>query len=1200
MSTRVIQLVVSLCLLLGLGCTAASADGLQWSAPIAIEPAGSPSTVGQTAISCPTTTQCTSVDAEGQETTFNPSTPAAAAAGAASSSIDAQVPLTAISCASATACVAVGSDRDAIAFDPQQPLSASRAQLEGSYTLESVACTSATQCTAVDSHGDALTFDPTALATAPVVTQMGANLGFASVSCPSATQCTAVASNTGTEVTFNPQAPANGSTTETEAVNGGSGLISVACPSTGECVAADGNGDVLSFVPTTGASLASSTFVANSISAISCGSTSVCAAGLATGAPVAFLATSPAEKVPLSVSGWTNGAAGISCAAATSCTAVGTGSGEVTFNPGSLLPGLTQTLTTGSVSADAVACPGQTECVAAVHSGGYVVFDPTGVAAPGAVQPLSGEGQPVGIACPSTTECVVLDGSGRYYTFDPTNPSATVKMGRASAFGSPLAFSCPSTTQCDGIESTGYLDTFDPSTGVNGTQRTLIDGNASAYPELISCPSVTACVVVDQQGGEVEVDPSNPPSTAPTPNVLTDTSLTTPPNDHVTPASARFVLSCSSSTQCTLQAADASSTFRVVTFDPATGLIGSNQDTNSYSASATTCISATTCVMVGQNYALVADPTNLSGVAATHRQVTLEAFGGPYLSDVACSPAGLCVAVTGAGGAISFPVGVSASATAATVDSPVATTGAACPSATECVTVGADGRMSAFNPSSPGTPTTTQIASAGLDAVSCTGPSTCVAVGASGGEVTFNPANPGSRSSTQIDGTHTLEAVSCVAGGTCTAVDDAGKALTFSPASAGSVTPDTLTNVALSAVSCIAGGACVVGDGVGNVFVFTPPSGSAAEIAVGASKFGGISCPSAQECLAVDDSGVAYKIDPATDTTDPGHIFTPTLGSAGAVACPSVADCVVVGQLGVQAQYYPLTATSSTPVVVPGGGPFDAVACTSETQCVAVDQVGKAFVSSGAPPAPVLISAPTITGTTTAGQTLTAAHGVWGNSPSSYTDQWLRCSAQGSSCTAIAGATSLTYVLTAADVGSTLEIQETATNAGGTSLATLSAITGTVSAAPPTGVSSGGGSGAGAAAGNGSGRDGSGGSGSTSAGGVTVAAELAALSKNLHTPTRPAVCATITKAGHCGYAVSMPVAGTLLITWRTTGARPVEVAAGHVSLAPSRSAVVTIRLTGAGKRLLKGGRRLTLQATGAFKAQSGKSIHASVRFTWSA
>src|ERR1051325_11266874 len=74
---------------------------------------------------------------------------------------------------------------------------------------------------------------------------------------------------------------------------------------------------------------------------------------------------------------------------------------------------------------------------------------------------------------------------------------------------------------------------------------------------------------------------------------------------------------------------------------------------------------------------------------------------------------------------------------------------------------------------------------------------------------------------------------------------------------------------------------------------------------------------------------------------------------------------------------------------------------------------------------------PTISGTTTVGQTLTASNGTWSNSPTSFAYQWLRCNGGGNNCAAVANGTQQTYTLVGADAGHTLRVKVTATNADG-------------------------------------------------------------------------------------------------------------------------------------------------------------------------
>jgi hypothetical protein len=98
---------------------------------------------------------------------------------------------------------------------------------------------------------------------------------------------------------------------------------------------------------------------------------------------------------------------------------------------------------------------------------------------------------------------------------------------------------------------------------------------------------------------------------------------------------------------------------------------------------------------------------------------------------------------------------------------------------------------------------------------------------------------------------------------------------------------------------------------------------------------------------------------------------------------------------------------------------------------------------------PINTGAPTITGTASTGQTLTAGNGTWDAFPSSltFTYQWQRCSSPGT-CSNITGATASTYLLASGDVGMTIRLQVKAANTVGTSAAANSSETSTVTAAP--------------------------------------------------------------------------------------------------------------------------------------------------------
>jgi hypothetical protein len=103
---------------------------------------------------------------------------------------------------------------------------------------------------------------------------------------------------------------------------------------------------------------------------------------------------------------------------------------------------------------------------------------------------------------------------------------------------------------------------------------------------------------------------------------------------------------------------------------------------------------------------------------------------------------------------------------------------------------------------------------------------------------------------------------------------------------------------------------------------------------------------------------------------------------------------------------------------------------------VAVGEAGGAAAA-----APVNTAPPTITGTPTVGQTLTATDGTWSNSPTSFSYQWQRCNGGGNNCASISGATNKSYALTATDAGHAIRVRVTAANADGSATAASDATT---------------------------------------------------------------------------------------------------------------------------------------------------------------
>jgi hypothetical protein len=130
------------------------------------------------------------------------------------------------------------------------------------------------------------------------------------------------------------------------------------------------------------------------------------------------------------------------------------------------------------------------------------------------------------------------------------------------------------------------------------------------------------------------------------------------------------------------------------------------------------------------------------------------------------------------------------------------------------------------------------------------------------------------------------------------------------------------------------------------------------------------------------------------------------------------------------------------------------IGATLRARVSANNGVGAPVAAMSAPTSAVISSAPanpaapSIFGTPRAGTLLTGSQGTWTGAPTiTYRYQWQRCP-EGGSCTNVAGAVSLSYSVTSADVGSRLRLQVTAQNSSGSATAT-SAQTDRVQGTPP-------------------------------------------------------------------------------------------------------------------------------------------------------
>lgn len=163
------------------------------------------------------------------------------------------------------------------------------------------------------------------------------------------------------------------------------------------------------------------------------------------------------------------------------------------------------------------------------------------------------------------------------------------------------------------------------------------------------------------------------------------------------------------------------------------------------------------------------------------------------------------------------------------------------------------------------------------------------------------------------------------------------------------------------------------------------------------------------------------------------------------VRCPSSggapdgSDCAVIGGASTTAYIVSAADVGSTlRVRVTASNAEGSATAASNATAVVSAQVG-----------PPNTQPPTISGSAVVGQTLTAGQGTWTGTGLTFAYLWSRCDAGGAACVALASATQSTYALVAADLGRTMRVRVTATNATGSNAVT-SAQTAVVTAASPT------------------------------------------------------------------------------------------------------------------------------------------------------
>jgi streptogramin lyase len=210
--------------------------------------------------------------------------------------------------------------------------------------------------------------------------------------------------------------------------------------------------------------------------------------------------------------------------------------------------------------------------------------------------------------------------------------------------------------------------------------------------------------------------------------------------------------------------------------------------------------------------------------------------------------------------------------------------------------------------------------------------------------------------------------------------------------------------------------------------------------------------------MAITPDGAVWFVDPTNESlgrVEPSGIvqdFTvPNIGSSITTGADGNVWFTSNGaQDWIRRFTMPETITRYTPVFSGGVGPQEIAAGVHgdlwfTNGYYSVARVGHFVV----PLTPVDLEAPSISGSPTEGQVLSASPGHWSNEPSNLAYQWQRCSPDGSSCTDLANETGTTHGLSVDDVGNTLRVVVVASNLGGSSASSASP-TAVIAARAPT------------------------------------------------------------------------------------------------------------------------------------------------------
>jgi hypothetical protein len=351
-----------------------------------------------------------------------------------------------------------------------------------------------------------------------------------------------------------------------------------------------------------------------------------------------------------------------------------------------------------------------------------------------------------------------------------------------------------------------------------------------------------------------------------------------------------------------------------------------------------------------------------------------------------------------------------------------------------------------------------------------------------------------------------------------------------------------------------------------------------------------LACPSSIACIAIDSLGrvlTAAAPFSGPNWSAPSSLSIDAANTIQQLVCATSWLCIAADGNGnvLTSTTPPFSASTWSTSAVDPFRTITGLACSSNVFCVIGDEAGN--VLAGTLTLPVSTAAPMISGAAIGGQTLTASHGSWTNSPTGYSDQWQDCDTAGNACSAIAGATGLSYTLKASDAGHTIRLLETASNSAGAGQPVSSAQTAVVTPAPT----------------NASPPPGSACSNVTGLVAASAAKIKAGLRRQIAPTGAAARIAALRKHRRYLLTFSSICAGKLAVSWTyvpkrhgTSKAKPVTVATGTASFSKPQKRKLTIKLTSRGVKLLHRS-TLSLVARGSFTPTGNPAVVATKAFT---